>query len=107
MTIPHPLRCTIEKVTDNGVYLLENGIYMFMYIGLTVDPGWVQAVFGVQVSRLDANCVQIANGSDVFLCRGILRSTWKNRSWKSETIQPLLLFAESLNLFVKRGREIT
>jgi len=39
----------MEKVTDNGVYLLENGIYMFMYIGLTVDPGWVQAVFGVQV----------------------------------------------------------
>ena len=33
-TIPHPLRCSIEKVSDDGVYILENGVYMFMYIGL-------------------------------------------------------------------------
>lgn len=47
-SIPHPLRCSIGKVTDDGVYLLENGIYMFMYIGLAVDTAWVQDVFGVQ-----------------------------------------------------------
>lgn len=39
--LPVQIRCSIEKIRDDGVYLLENGIYMFMYIGLAVDPGWV------------------------------------------------------------------
>ncbi len=39
--LPHQVRCTMEKIRDDGVYLLENGIYLFMYIGLAVDPAWV------------------------------------------------------------------
>ena len=41
------MRCTIEKISDDGVYLLENGLYLFMYIGMAVDPTWIQEVFGV------------------------------------------------------------
>jgi protein transport protein SEC24 len=48
--IPHPLRCSIEKVTDDGVYILENGIYMFFFVGLAVSPAWVNDVFGVQTA---------------------------------------------------------
>lgn len=44
------MRCTIEKITDDGVYLLENGLYLFMYIGLAADPNWIQEVFGVQTA---------------------------------------------------------
>lgn len=39
--LPLQIRCSIEKVRDDGVYLLENGIYLFMYIGLAVEPSWV------------------------------------------------------------------
>ena len=42
------MRCTIDKISDDGVYLLENGLYLFMYIGLAADPTWIQEVFGVQ-----------------------------------------------------------
>lgn len=45
--IPFPVRCSIENMEDSGVYLLENGIHMFMWIGLAVNPEWLQAVFGV------------------------------------------------------------
>lgn len=48
--VPVPIRCTIEKIRDDGVYILENGIYMFMYIGLACDPKWIQEVFGVQTA---------------------------------------------------------
>merc|ERR1719251_580289 len=48
--MPKPMRCTIEKITDDGVYLLENGLYLFMYIGLAADPAWIQEVFGVQTA---------------------------------------------------------
>ncbi len=40
-------RCSIEKIRDDGVYLLDNGIFLFMYIGLAVDPAFVQDLFGV------------------------------------------------------------
>jgi len=46
--LPRPMRCTIEKLSDDGVYLLENGLYLFMYIGLATNPSWIQEVFGVQ-----------------------------------------------------------
>jgi len=45
--VPEQIRCTIEKVRDEGVYLLENGIHVLLFVGLAVDPAWIQDVFGV------------------------------------------------------------
>ena len=39
--LPEQIRCSIDKIQENGVYLLENGIYVFMYITLAADPNWV------------------------------------------------------------------
>lgn len=45
--MPVSIRCSIERMKDNGVYLLENGIVMFLWIGLQVDPQFLQQLFGV------------------------------------------------------------
>jgi len=45
--IPLPIRCSAEKLLDDGAYLLDNGIHMFLWLGLALAPDWVQAVFGV------------------------------------------------------------
>lgn len=45
--LPDPVRCTIEKINENGVYLLDNGIYLFLYVGLSADQSFIQDVFGV------------------------------------------------------------
>merc|ERR1719385_52779 len=45
--VPDQIRCTMEKVRDEGVYLLENGIHVLLFVGLAVDPQWIQDVFGV------------------------------------------------------------
>jgi hypothetical protein len=37
-------------VSDDGVYILENGLYMFFYIGLAANPAWISDVFGVQTA---------------------------------------------------------
>lgn len=44
--IPASVRCTIEKINDQGVYILENGLYMFLWVGLGASPEFVQNVFG-------------------------------------------------------------
>ncbi|XP_076263106.1 COPII coat complex component secretory 24CD [Rhynchophorus ferrugineus] len=44
--IPTSIRCTIEKMNEQGVYILENGIHMFLWVGLGANPEFVQNVFG-------------------------------------------------------------
>ncbi|XP_050311772.1 protein transport protein Sec24C [Anthonomus grandis grandis] len=45
--IPPPVRCTSEKMSDQGVYLLENGVHMFLWLGAGASGEFVQGVFGV------------------------------------------------------------
>lgn len=47
MVVPGSIRCSIAKFTDQGVYILENGIHMFMWIGLAAYQDLIQQVFGV------------------------------------------------------------
>ena len=57
------IRCTIDKISDDGVYLLENGLYLFMYIGLAADPTWIQEVFGVQTAaQIDIDKTRLPAG---------------------------------------------
>ncbi|XP_066585549.1 protein transport protein Sec24C [Prorops nasuta] len=45
--LPQMLRCSMDKLSDDGAYLLENSIHMFLWLGLSLSPQWVQEVFGV------------------------------------------------------------
>lgn len=46
VVLPSPVRCTGDKLRDDGVYVLDNGIHMFLWIGLSVSPEWIHGVFG-------------------------------------------------------------
>jgi len=48
--MPKQIRCTTEKIRDDGVYLLENGLHMLLFVGLAANPAWIQDVFGVQTA---------------------------------------------------------
>lgn len=45
--LPPMLRCSIDKFTDDGAYLLDNTIHMFLWLGVALSSQWVQSVFGV------------------------------------------------------------
>lgn len=56
VTIPVALRCSIERLKENGVYLIENGLNMFLWIGMNADARWVQDVFDAPtVARIDTD----------------------------------------------------
>ncbi|XP_014770483.1 protein transport protein Sec24C isoform X1 [Octopus bimaculoides] len=46
--LPKAVRCSLERLDDNGIYFLENGLTMYLWLGHNVSPEWVQMVFGVQ-----------------------------------------------------------
>ncbi|XP_033126198.1 protein transport protein Sec24C-like, partial [Anneissia japonica] len=64
-TLPVAIRCSADRLSDTGVYLLENGLSMFMWIGLHVPQDWVQNVFGVnsaaQINIESQKLLQIDN----------------------------------------------
>lgn len=54
--VPSAIRTTVEKLQDNGAYVLENGVWLFVWLGYNLSADWVRAVFGVQHSQqVDTN----------------------------------------------------
>nr|CAH8862866.1 unnamed protein product [Trichobilharzia regenti] len=48
--IPFPplaIRCSYDRLKMDGVYLLDNGIYLIMWIGPNVSTDWIQSVLNV------------------------------------------------------------
>lgn len=42
-----PLRASVDKMNDQGVYLLENGVHMLLWVGSQAPAEFVSDVFGV------------------------------------------------------------
>ncbi|RMZ94852.1 transport Sec24C-like isoform X1, partial [Brachionus plicatilis] len=45
--VPSPIRCIYERLKDDGIYLLENGLCMYLWIGANVQSNLIQNLFGV------------------------------------------------------------
>ncbi|GAB0097932.1 SEC24C [Sergentomyia squamirostris] len=53
--VPDAIRCTVEKMMENGAYILENGVYMFLWLGMNLSSEFTQGVFGVpSTAQIDA-----------------------------------------------------
>uniref|UniRef100_A0A4W3GYC4 SEC24 homolog D, COPII coat complex component n=1 Tax=Callorhinchus milii TaxID=7868 RepID=A0A4W3GYC4_CALMI len=44
---PSAVRCSEERLSDGGIFLLENGINMFLWLGLSSQPELIQSIFNV------------------------------------------------------------
>ncbi|XP_057712093.1 protein transport protein Sec24D [Corythoichthys intestinalis] len=56
---PAPVRCSEERLTDSGVFLLENGHALFLWLGQASPPDVIQGLFNVpSLAHLQAHmCV--------------------------------------------------
>ncbi|GFY38881.1 protein transport protein Sec24C [Trichonephila inaurata madagascariensis] len=65
--LPTAIRCSLERLKDNGVYLIENGLNMFLWIGMNVDSEWIQSVFGVPTTaRIDVDKTHLLELNTLF-----------------------------------------
>ncbi|XP_055373003.1 protein transport protein Sec24C [Condylostylus longicornis] len=46
--LPSPIRCSYEKMSPDGAYILENGMYLFIWLGNMLSPEFLKDLFGVQ-----------------------------------------------------------
>ncbi|XP_050076782.1 protein transport protein Sec24D [Anopheles maculipalpis] len=49
--VPAAIRCTGDKMHEDGAYILENGVHMFLWLGLSLSPEFTQSVFGAQCTQ--------------------------------------------------------
>ena len=49
---PSVIRLSIENIENTGVYLIENGLKMIVWVGSRIDPDLLSTIFGV--SHLNA-----------------------------------------------------
>uniref|UniRef100_A0A4W5REA6 SEC24 homolog D, COPII coat complex component n=1 Tax=Hucho hucho TaxID=62062 RepID=A0A4W5REA6_9TELE len=45
--VPTPVRCSEERLTDAGMFLLENGCSLFLWLGQACPPELIQSIFNV------------------------------------------------------------
>ncbi|XP_019121393.2 protein transport protein Sec24D isoform X1 [Larimichthys crocea] len=45
--LPAPLRCSEERLADSGMFLLENGHSMFLWLGQASPPDLIQSIFNL------------------------------------------------------------
>ncbi|XP_051559873.1 protein transport protein Sec24D-like isoform X1 [Myxocyprinus asiaticus] len=46
-SIPAPVRSSQERLSETGVFLLENGLFMFLWLGQACPPDLIQNLFNV------------------------------------------------------------
>lgn len=56
---PTPVRCSEERLADGGVFLLENGQALFLWLGQASPPDVIQSLFNVpSLAHLQAHMVR-------------------------------------------------
>lgn len=69
-SLPTPVRCTHEKITEDGAYILENGVHLFIWLGQSLQQSFVQSLFGVQCTQ-QVNAERFAITGDTPLARRV------------------------------------
>eukprot|EP00741_Cyanophora_paradoxa_P004787 tig00000829_g4645.t1 len=59
--LPPTISLSSEKLDADGVFLVEDGLLVFLWIGKQVNPAWLTDVFGIpsHVSIEDVDCSQL------------------------------------------------
>lgn len=68
--LPQALPLTVESLSSDGIYILDNGIEFSLWIGREASPQYVQALFGVQsLDNYDASSLKVETEGDEFAVR--------------------------------------
>ena len=65
IVLPSRMSLTVDSLSSNGVYLLDNGVDMYLWVGRTADMDVVSSLFGVHsLDGMDANevCATVVDG---------------------------------------------
>uniref|UniRef100_A0A1B0BJ89 Protein transport protein Sec24C n=1 Tax=Glossina palpalis gambiensis TaxID=67801 RepID=A0A1B0BJ89_9MUSC len=68
--LPMSIRCTHEKMTEDGAYVLENGVHFFVWLGQSLSANFIKPLFGVQCTQ-QVNAERFAISGDTRMAQRI------------------------------------
>lgn len=64
---PTAVRCSEERLSEGGLFLLANGQHMFLWLGISAAPELIQGIFNVpSFAHVSTEVVSIKSGVDVW-----------------------------------------
>jgi protein transport protein SEC24 len=70
IVLPPIVNLSVDQLTSNGVYLLDNGVDMFLWVGRSADIGLVGSLFGVQsLDDIEPDQIQVQTTGDTLATR--------------------------------------
>ena len=68
--LPQAVNLSIERLSSDGIYMVDNGVEMIMWVGRSADPAKVTSLFGVSsLEGVDMNQVMAQTTGDDFATR--------------------------------------
>lgn len=101
--LPVAIRCSEERLVDSHVYLLENTVKVFMWVGKNVNPEWIQNVFAVDsITKInpDIACLVSYGNEDSTHVRDLLSKLQATRS--SQMKLTIVRHGDKLEPFFRR-----
>lgn len=63
---PSAVRCSEDRLSEGGLFLLANGIHMFLWLGVSAPPELIQGIFNVpSFAHVSTEAVSIQCGCDI------------------------------------------
>lgn len=105
------LAATDEKIDDDGIYLLDNGEFLYIYVKKNVDPLFIQHLFGVETFQDVANLTSFPEYIESEYFTKVFNIIEQLRKNKNSSYQPVRIVTEKdpsepnlLNLLIEDER---
>jgi protein transport protein SEC24 len=72
--LPRVLNLSVDRLASNGIFLLDNGVDMFLWVGRSSDPAILNSLFGIN-SLEGVNMSQVSRKTLSWLSMFVLRLT--------------------------------
>ena len=68
--LPKVKNLTVDRLSSNGIFLLDNGMEMYLWVGRSSDPSILNSLFGTNsLEGIDMNQVQLQTSGNDFASR--------------------------------------
>eukprot|EP00970_Alexandrium_tamarense_P007425 scaffold1361_cov269-Alexandrium_tamarense.AAC.5 len=68
--LPRVLNLTIDRLASNGIFLLDNGVDMFLWVGRSSDPALLNSLFGTNsLEGIDMSQIKLQTSGNDFASR--------------------------------------
>ena len=66
VVLPKVVNLSVDRLASNGIFLLDNGVDMFMWVGRSVDPAVMSSLFGLEsLEGIDETQVSIRSDDEI------------------------------------------